>query len=222
MFAIPPLTDPLARPVARRALVLLAALLLACPRGQVDGSTEPGAATTAEPGPRTIVPKGLVHVRFDGVDEAPQRPLSWQEAARQREGIDAARVGAATVAGHRRWFFHAFDRATLVFFIARWEPQEPSGGVYHAESVILVQRSKEAERALEVDEALREYETGRAGLRAGMRPEEVEAQHGAPTSVQELGPFGSFDYLYADVCVRFLDGRVAHLWAPQQCAAPAQ
>jgi hypothetical protein len=60
-----------------------------------------------------------------------------------------------------------------------------------------------------VDAEIREYETGQAGVRAGMSPAEVEAIKGKPTEVNELGPFGAFDWRYADVCVRFLENRVA-------------
>jgi hypothetical protein len=174
----------------------------------------------AHAGPDTTfheVPKGLVHVVFTGVDEAPLEELSAREAIALHAKVKAERARTAQQEGHVAWFFHAFDADQLIFFVARWEPGEPLGGTYHVLTRYEVRRTRKVEKALDVADEIAEYERGIGPVHAGMSQQEVEAQRGRPETVIELGPVGAFDYVYPDVCVRFLEGRAAHVWAPERC-----
>ena len=51
--------------------------------------------------------------------------------------------------------------------------------------------------------------SGIVGVRFAGDEEEVVAILGKPKSINELGPLGSFDYVYDDVNIRFLDFEVA-------------
>ncbi|MBL9104602.1 MAG: hypothetical protein JNL82_26895 [Myxococcales bacterium] len=191
---------------ARAAAALgLAVLLDAC---------DPADTRPPDSG-RHVVPLGLVHASFRGLDTAPGERLSLSEALTVRA---AARDHEAEHS-HLLWFFHAFDRRTLVFIVARWQPLQPDGHgrLYTAERRIEVRRDRRSVRALDVASTIAEYERGRGDLRAGMTPAAVERRRGPPDQVHQLGPFGSFDYVYPDLCARFLAGRVAHLWPRDSC-----
>lgn len=177
------------------------------------------AGDAAPPDGRHIVPQGLVHVSFRGIDAVAAEVLSLHEALDLRAAVLTALETTRRDPGHRAWFFHAFDRSTLVFFVARWQPLT-QGGIYTAERRIVVRRDARTESALEVAGVIAEYEQGAGNLRAGMTREEVERRRGPPPQVQELGPVGSFDYLYPDLCARFLNNRVAHLWPRTACTGP--
>ncbi|MCA9637999.1 MAG: hypothetical protein KC420_18350 [Myxococcales bacterium] len=212
------MTSPRHPASAARLAALALALAVAAsgctgPKGQVSDNPEPAAA-----GARQVIPQGLVHVGFVDVDAAPAKTFPWRDAAALRDEINRGQVGGE--AGHLRWFFHAFDRRHMWFFIGRYEPREPVGGVYRAERQVIVRRSRAAELGLGVAATIAGYERGQVGLRAGMSPEEVEARHGAPQQVIQLGPFGAFDYIYADICVRFLENQASHILARELCVGP--
>lgn len=164
------------------------------------------------------VPQGLVHVVFTEVDVAPLEELSGREAVKLREKVAAEHRRTYLDEGHVAWFFHGFDEEQLYFFVARWEPGDIVGGTYHVLTRYEVRRTRRVERALGVADDIAEYERGAGGLRAGMSQQEVEAARGVPERVIQLGPWGAFDYVYKDICVRFLEGRAAHLWEPSRCA----
>ncbi len=163
------------------------------------------------------VPKGLVHVVFTGIAGSPLEELSRREAIDLRDLIAAERERTHLQEGHVAWFFHGFDDEHLYFVVAHWHPGEVVGGTYHVVSRYEVTRSRRAERDLGVADEIAEYEKGVGTLRAGMSLQEVEALRGKPGAVVQLGPVGAFDYIYDDICVRFLEGRAAHLWPPAQC-----
>jgi hypothetical protein len=190
-------------PALRCASGLLA-LALACASARHDGQLH-------------VVPKGLVHVVFTRIAEAPREELSAREAIALREKIEAERARTYRDEGHVAWFFHAFDDDDLVFIVARWQPGEVIGGTYEAIARYEVRRTARIERALGVADEIAEYERGVGRVHAGMSHAEVEAARGKPDAVIQLGPFGAFDYIYPDLCVRFLEGRAAHLWAPDRC-----
>jgi hypothetical protein len=183
------------------------------------------AALGCAHGPDTtfhVVPKGLVHVVFTGVDAAPLEELSGREAIALHDKVTAEHARTAREEGHVAWFFHAFDADQLIFFVARWEPGDVIGGTYHVLTRYEVRRTRKSERALGVADEIAEYERGIGPVHAGMSLQEVEATRGRPELVYPLGPFGAFDYVYPDVCVRFLEGRAAHVWPPDRCQYPKQ
>jgi len=180
-------------------------VLLAC--HPASDSTDPD---------RHVIPQGLVHVAFTGEDSAPRERLALRDALVVRDATELAYRTTHRDSGHRKWFFHAFDRRFLEFQVARWQPRD-LGGTYVVERRIFVRRDRRATAALAVADRISEYEHGTGDLRAGMTPEEVTRRRGPPEHVQQLGPFGSFDFIYTDLCVRFLDGHAAHLWPRASC-----
>ena len=177
------------------------------------------ACATAHPavGHLHVVPKGLVHVVFRGIAEAPLVELSGREAIALQKKIAEELRRTYGDEGHVAWFFHAFDEDDLIFIVARWRDGEVLGGTYEVFTRYQVRRTRRIEQALGVADEIAAYERGVGPVRAGMSQAEVEAAHGKPDAVIQLGPFGAFDYVYPDLCVRFLEGRAAHLWAPERC-----
>lgn len=176
-----------------------------------------GPGCAHEHGAFREVPKGLVHVVFKDIAGSPLQELSGREAIALRDLIAAERERTYLQEGHVAWFFHGFDDEHLIFLVAHWHPAEVVGGAYHVLSRYEVPRSRRLERALDVADLIADYEKGAGKVRAGMSQQEVEARRGKPETVIQLGPFGAFDYIYDDLCVRFLEGRAAHLWKPEQC-----
>ncbi|WAS93615.1 hypothetical protein [Nannocystis punicea] len=173
-------------------------------------------ATNQDGGRLREIPKGLVHVVFTGIDQAPREDLSWREALRLQERAREELKRTAREEGHVAWFFHAFDEEDLVFILARWHAGQ-LGGTYEALARYTVPRTRRGEQELGVADEIAEYERGVGKVHAGMSLAEVEAVRGKPDRRVELGPFGAFDILYPDLCVRFLEGRAAHLWSPERC-----
>lgn len=163
-----------------------------------------------------VIPQGLVHAAFAGEATAPRERLALRDALAVRDAVELSYRTTYKDRDHRKWFFHAFDRRFLEFQVARWLPRE-LGSLYIVERRIFVRRDRRSVAALDVADRIAEYEHGTGDLRAGMTPEEVTRRRGPPEHVQQLGPFGSFDFVYADRCVRFLDGRAAHLWPRASC-----
>jgi hypothetical protein len=199
-----------------------AIVVIACTRpppaqvaAALPSATAPVSIASVEAGPRHVIPNGLVHVALVGFDDAPTVTLDVEAAAARYAEVERRLTTTYLDPGHERWFFHQFDRREMVFVIARYEPGDRIGGRYVATQRIVVARSPAAARALKVDAAMAEYETGQGGVHAGMTPAEVEAVRGKPMSVQQLGPFGAFDWTYADVTVRFLQDRVSNLFPPR-------
>lgn len=167
---------------------------------------------------RHFLPNGLVHVVLEGFDDAPATALSTEAAVSRRDAVERRFGDTYLEPGHERWFFHAFDDRELVFVVARWEPRRPVGGRYVGVERIRVARVPAAERALGAAETIREYDVGSAGVKADMTANEVEVVKGKPERVLQLGPFGAFDWIYADQCVRFLGERVARVGERGACA----
>lgn len=163
-----------------------------------------------------VVPKGLVHVTFTGLDEAPLEHISGREAIALHAKVKSEAARTAREDGHVAWFFHAFDSEELIFFVARYE-QGPTTGTYHVLTRYEVRRTARVERALGVADEIAEYERGVGPVHAGMSMQEVEAARGKPDKVVPLGPWGAYDYVYPDVCVRILEGRAAHVWPAERC-----
>lgn len=189
---------------AALALVLVVLASVACAGGRRDGRLHE-------------IPKGLVHVVFTGFADAPLESLSAREAVALQMKVREEFTRTARDEGHVAWFFHAFDDDDLIFILARWNSGERIGGTYEVFARYDVPRSRRTERLLGVADEIAEYERGVGKVRAGMSLAEVEAVRGPPDELVQLGPVGAFDILYPDLCVRFLAGRAAHLWAPERC-----
>lgn len=176
-----------------------------------------GCATAPDSGRMHEVPKGLVHVVFTGFESAPLESISGREALELQTRAREELQRTIRDEGHVAWFFHGFDDDDLVFILARWNPGERIGGTYEVFARYHVPRSRRLERRLGVADEIAEYERGIGPVHAGMSLQEVEAQRGRPETVIQLGPYGAFDYVYPDVCVRFLEARAAHVWPPERC-----
>ncbi|MDC0673644.1 hypothetical protein [Nannocystis radixulma] len=163
------------------------------------------------------IPKGLVHVTFRGFESAPRETLSGREAIDLQNKAREEMQRTIRDDGHVAWFFHGFDDDDLVFILARWDPGERIGGTYEVFARYHVSRGRRLERLLGVADEIAEYEKGVGKVRAGMSLADVEALRGKPERLVELGPVGAFDLIYPDLCVRFLEGRAAHLWSPERC-----
>ena len=132
---------------------------------------------------------------------------------------EALRIRAAAT-GELGWLFRGFDDEALYFELARLEPGPEPGrhplGSCIVEAAYRVDREDDAERALGVVETIRAYTVGVRGVRSGMTEEEVADLLGPSLETRELGPVGSFDLVFEDLTVRFLEHRVAHVDAGQR------
>jgi hypothetical protein len=104
------------------------------------------------------VPNRLEQIAFEGFDVVASLDVDLHTAVETREAIDIDLRETLHDAGHRRWFFHAFDRLYLDFVVARYEPRLGSGGKYVAEHRLRVKRSADAEKLLGVAECVRAVE----------------------------------------------------------------
>jgi hypothetical protein len=199
------------------------------PRHAVGGEHVPGVDGGVAPrggAKRHSIPRGLVGVAFSERTVRPPQDLSLPEAVTIKERLDEARRRAPADDGHEAWFFDAFDSGHLFFYVARHQKNPVAGrrpwATYDITQRYRVQRSREAESALGVDRTIAEYEVGTDGIRAGMTQQEVEQIAGSPGRVEQLGPFGSFDYVYPRWTVRFLESKVASVQrtSPPPSAAP--
>jgi hypothetical protein len=172
----------------------------ACPRALV------APEAPARVRERRLIPKGLVGVRFSEPQGIEEQEVSFGDAL----------TLAAKTKEPDRWFFDAFDGDYLHFFSAHYEPNPTTGvrpwGTYTLKRRHRVRRSPESEAALHVDSTVALHEVGTCGIKGGMRKADVERLLGAPPTVQQLGPMGSFDYAYPGLTVRFLNFGVASVW----------
>ncbi len=76
-------------------------------------------------------------------------------------------------------------------------------------SMFEIKRRFRVLRTAENDVVVRLYEVGTCGVKGGMQRADVERLLGPPMNVWELGPFGSSDYVYPLLRMRFLDYGVA-------------
>jgi hypothetical protein len=177
-----------------------------------------GCASTPPPAERHIVPPSLVHVALEDFDIVSFLDVDLHTAIQTREAVESEFESAYGKKGHPRWFFHAFDGKNLDFVVARFEPRDATRPRYVAQRRLRVKRSREAERALGVAEVVREYEIGTRGVKAGMSRREVTGVVGRPQSWIPRADPGSFDLLYPSFCVRFTNGKVAHVRRRDECS----
>ncbi len=162
-----------------------------------------------------VIPQGLVGVLFLDSESTKITDISYSAALKIKKKVEKDGLNP-NGSNTGRWFFREFDQHYLVFFVARYQPNPVKGkrpwGTYITEDVYRVKRSARAETALGVHEIVEQYEKGKHGIKAGMSREEVEKILGKPIEINELGPVGSFDLIYKDVKIRFLDFKAAHIW----------
>ena len=155
------------------------------------------------PNKKHTIPRGLVGVRFTESETIKPVELTYQEAKEEM------------LKEELKWFFKEFDQDYLVFSGTRYVPNPEKykrpWGTYITEKIYRIKRSKKAEAEFLVNEIIEFYEVGERGIKGGMTETEVVEILGKPKSVNELGPFGSFDYAYDDFTVRFLDYQAADI-----------
>jgi hypothetical protein len=191
------------------ALLIVTAAACASP-GPREAAESPGTAP-AEPG-MIVVPQGLVGVSFSGIDTAGVKDLSLGKAKELKAKVDEAYKKDHTGEGHEQWFFHAFDKKSLYFFVGkfRMKCQGMLGCMeYVVDTLYKVPRSEQAEADLEARHTVDLWETGIRGVKGGMKEDEVKAVLGEPQSVEVLQYVGSFRYVYSDISVTFLNYEVA-------------
>lgn len=158
-----------------------------------------------------MIPKGLSEVALDDFDRVSFLEVDLHTAVQTREAVESEFHAAYGRLGHPRWFFHAFDGKNLDFIVARFDPIDPSEPRYVAERRLRVKRTREAERALGVANALGDYEANPRWLKPGMSIREITAAAGRPGTVVSRGPKAR-DFVYTSFCVRMVEERAAYLW----------
>jgi hypothetical protein len=166
---------------------------------------------------RHVVPKSLANVSLVNFESVASVDVDLHTAVQTREAVESEFKTTYGRTGHPRWFFHAFDVANLDFIVARYEPTMATPSRYVAERRIRVRRSSEAERELGVMEVVFSYERSTRGLKVGMLRKDVVKVVGRPETERPLSRPGSFDMRYPAFCVRFVEGKVAHVWRREQC-----
>jgi hypothetical protein len=158
-----------------------------------------------------VVPQALIGVSFKGIDTAKADSKTLAQAAALKDTIDKEHKEHYTEDGHRAWFFHAFDKHHLYFFVARYhvECENMLGCLeYIVEKMIRVPRTAAALEKLEVKDKVDLYEKGVQGIRGGMTRDEVTALLGEPESEVPLQLFGSFRLFYPGLTITFYGERV--------------
>lgn len=175
------------------------------------------APARTSPIDRRVVPKSLADVSLERFDEVGSLEVDLHTAVQTREAVEREFEKRYGKTGHPRWFFHAFDVTNLDFVVARYEPTSAQPARYVAERRLRVKRSTDAERALGVGDVVFSYERTTRGLEVGMSRRDVVRIAGKPMVERPLGRPGSFELSYPAFCVRFVRGKVAHVWRPEQC-----
>jgi len=176
------------------------------------------ASSRTTSGDRHVVPKSFSDVSLEKFDEVGLLEVDLHTAVQTREAVEREFEKRYGKAGHPRWFFHAFDVTSLDFVVARYEPTKGQPARYVAERRLRVKRSTDAERALGVADVTFSYERSSHGIDVGMSKQDVVKIAGKPLAERSLGRAGSFELRYPSFCVRFVRGKVAHVWRPEQCA----
>lgn len=174
------------------------------------GGTAAGPAA-AEQDEKQIVPQALIGVEFKGIDTAGVTSKTLAQAAALKDKVDEEHKEHYTEEGHRAWFFHAFNKHHLYFFVARYhiECENMLGCLeYIVEEMVRVPRSEAALEKLGVKDEVDLYEVGVHGVKGGMTRDEVTAVLGEPESEMPLQLFGSFRMHYPGLDVTFYGERV--------------
>lgn len=181
-------------------------------RGGVGGSGGAAAGPAAAvPDGKQVVPQALIGVEFKGIDTAEVTSKTLAQAAALKDKVEAEHKEHHTEEGHRAWFFHAFTKHHLYFFVARYhiECENMLGCLeYIVEEMVRVPRTEAALEKLGVKEEVDLYEVGVRGVKGGMTRNEVTAVLGEPESEVPLQLFGSFRLHYPGLDVTFYGERV--------------
>jgi hypothetical protein len=115
------------------------------------------AGCSSPPPPRYVVPNLFAEVSIVDVDRVTGVDVDLHTAVQTREAVESEFEKAYGQKGHPRWFFHAFDRENLDFIVARYEPTAGRAR-YVALRRLRVKRTRDAERALGVSDAVHDFE----------------------------------------------------------------
>ncbi len=152
-----------------------------------------------------VLPILLVGVSFPGRETASRQPTSLDKAiALRRSATNRYEEG------ERKWFFHGFDRTTLYFFLGRYHVRCNGLGCMNfvVDEIYAVPRSSDAARTLGVDAEIATYESGLAGVHAGMQESELVAKKGEPLNRSAEQLVGVSWWTYPDVRVLVVNGEV--------------
>jgi hypothetical protein len=116
-----------------------------------------GTGCSSPPAPRYVVPNLFAEVSIVDVDLVTGVDVDLHTAVQTREAVESEFQKAYGQKGHPRWFFHAFDRENLDFVVARYEPAQGKSR-YVALRRLRVKRTRDAERALGVSDAVHDFE----------------------------------------------------------------
>jgi len=145
-----------------------------------------------------VIPNGIVGVQFIGQDKAKTVDLTYEQA----KELMSDKV-----------FFKGFDKDNLIFHATRYKANPVKNkrpwGTYFIEKIYRIKRSREVEAGLGISKVIEFYEQGMDGIRGGMGTDEVVVVLGKPKQIEQLGPFGAFDYIYDNARIRFLEYKVA-------------
>jgi len=109
-------------------------------------------------------------VAFEDFDVVPFLDVDLHTAMQTRDAIDVDLQRSFRAAGHRRWFFHAFDRVHLDFIVAKFDPTAGRGGKYVAERRLRVARTPDAEEMLGIAGCVNQAEKRRVACAVFLAP----------------------------------------------------
>ncbi len=153
----------------------LLALLFVLVVSSMGCTSLPGVSTSssADWGERHVVQNKSPIVDFENFDVVAFLDVDLHTAVQTREAIDVDLQRFYRDAGHRRWFFHAFDRKHLDFVVAKFDPTAGKHGKYVAERRLRVARTPEAEKSLGVADCVNQAEKRRVACAVFLAPNPV-------------------------------------------------
>jgi hypothetical protein len=132
--------------------------------------TGTGTNSSADWGERQVVQNRSPIVAFEDFDVVAFLDVDLHTALQTREAIDVDLQRSWHAPGHRRWFFHAFDRVHLDFIVAKFDPAAGRHGKYVAERRLRVARTSDAERMLGVADCVNQAEKRRVACSVFLAP----------------------------------------------------
>jgi len=151
----------------------LLALLCALVLSSVGCAALPGVSTnsSADWGERHVVQNKSPIVDFENFEVVAFLDVDLHTAMQTREAIDVDLQRYFREPGHRRWFFHAFDRVHLDFIVAKFDPTAGKHGKYVAERRLRVARTADAEKMLGVADCVNQAEKRRVACAVFLAPD---------------------------------------------------
>jgi hypothetical protein len=130
-----------------------------------------GTNSSADWGERHVVQNRSPLVAFENFEQVSFLDVDLHTAVETREAIDVDLQRSFREAGHRRWFFHAFDRKHLDFVVAKFDKTAGPHGKYVAEKRLRVQRTPDAEQMLGVADCVSQAEKRRVACAVFLAPD---------------------------------------------------